>query len=165
MKRIASVLSIVFLLLLSACQSAEATELLAYHNDHVTHINTPMLTVDEVYGQIWEVEEDEALKLIEEDLEPLLKKMSTYLAEQILETEEAQTYHLLRKKAYTSFYEAMQIEIAIYRGLLDGTMSEEEVEAQFAQSSLKLAEASEQSAVADEKMKSYAQQYKFEEVN
>lgn len=164
MKRMFLFTGILLLIFMTACQSADANEVLEYHNSYVKNITDKMDHVDEANNQIWEAESEEEISdTIDNDLEPLLEKMRTYMDEQDPEKDVTKEYHEMRLKAFDSFYESMQIDIKTYKGLLDDTLSDEDADKNFEESEKKFEEAQKLSEEADKKIDELADKYKFEQ--
>lgn len=164
MKRVFLFAGLLLLVFITACQSAEADEVLEYHNDYVENVANKMDDIDVANEKIWMADTDEeAMDAIDNDLEPLLNNMKDYMDKQDPEKDATKEYHELRLNAFNAFYDSLQMDIETFRGLMDESISEEEADERYEQSDAKFAEAQELSEKAEDKIDELADKYKFEE--
>lgn len=164
MKKVFLFAGLLLLAFITACQSAEANEVLDYHNAYVENVANKMDNIDAANEKIWMAETDEeAIEVIDNELEPLLKDMRSYMDKQDPEKDATKEYHDLRLKAFDAFYDSFQLDIETFRGLVDETITEEEADERYEQSDAKFDEAQDYSDKAEDKINELAEKYKFEE--
>jgi hypothetical protein len=128
MKKLLVVLTGFAFLMLGACSSPEADEVLEYHNTMVDEINPKLEQIDELYTKIQAVAtEQEALDVYENELLPLLTDIKGYYESQTLEHDVAKEYHNLHVELVDAMYAAVAKEKEFVEALLDTEASEEDL--------------------------------------
>lgn len=164
MKKVLLFAGLFFLLFMTACQSADADEVLEYHNGYVENIGSKMAKMSVADEKIYDAETDEeAIDLMDSEKEPLLESMKEYMDKQDPEKDPAIEYHKLRKKAFDTFYESIRLDIETFRGIMDGSLTEEEIDENYDESAVIFEEAEKQQEEAEEKMEELSDKYKFKD--
>lgn len=164
MKRVFLFAGIILLFFITGCQSADANEVLEYHNSYVENVGNKMAEIAEVDEEIWDAETDqEAMELMDNELEPLIDSMKDYMDKQNPEKDPTKEYHEIRKKSVDSFYESMKLDIVTFRGIMDDSLTEEEVEENYEESAIIFEEALDHQEEAEEKIAELSDKYKFED--
>lgn len=152
------------LIFMAACQSADADEVLEYHNGYVENVSDKMDDIDVANEKIYTAEtDDEAMDIVENELEPLLDDMKNYMDKQDPEKDPTIEYHELRSKAYDAFYDSMKLDIETYKGIIDGSLTEEEADKNYDESEAMFMDAQKHQEKADEKIEELSDKYKFED--
>ncbi|WP_042146799.1 hypothetical protein [Paucisalibacillus sp. EB02] len=116
------------MVVLAACSSPEADEVLDYHNAMVDEINPKLEQIDGLYTKIDTVETDqEALEVYDNELLPLLTEIKEYYDSQSLEYDVAKEYHSLHVELANAMYDAVIKEKEFVEAFLDESKSEEDL--------------------------------------
>ena len=163
MKRISLFIGILLLVLVTACQAADADEVLEYHNSYIENVMEKAVEIDGITEKVWEedTEDEDVLNLVNNDLEPLIEEMKAYMDKQDPESDDAKEYHKLRMDWFNSYYDVIKIDIQTYKGIINDTMSDSEIEKSFNESESKFNESLELAKIADEKIDELSEKYKF----
>ena len=116
------------LMMLVACSSPEADEVLDYHNAMVDEINPKLEQIDSIYTKIETVETDqEALEVYDNELLPLLTEIKEYYDSHSLEYDVAKDYHNLHVELANAMYDAVVKEKEFVEAFTDENISEEDL--------------------------------------
>lgn len=167
MKKVSLFIGLLLLVLLTACQAADADEVLEYHNSYVDNVMGKVMKIDEIFDVIWEdeIEDDEILDLIDNDLESSLEEMKVYMNKQDPEGDDAKDYHKLRMDWFNVYYDFIKIDAKSLKGIVNDTISDSEVEENFEESEVKFNESLELAEIADKKIDELSDKYKFIDEN
>lgn len=126
-KIIYAVIALSSIWLLTACSSAEADEVLEFHNDMVDYVNPRMDDLLELNDEIlWMTSEEDALELQKNEIIPALKEIQDYIHSKDPKYEITKEYHELIRNWMDALSEAVHLETEAVEGLLAGTLTEDE---------------------------------------
>lgn len=164
-KKMSLFIGLLLLVLVTACQAADANEVLEYHNDYVDNVLEKVFEIDSIDDQIWneDLEEEDAINLIDNDLEPLLEDLKSYMDKLDPEGDDARDYHELRMDWFNAYYDVVKTDLETYRGIINDTMSDEEINDKFEETEIKFDKSLELAEKADKKIDELSDKYKFED--
>src|SRR5690625_2020347 len=117
-----------FMIMLAACSSPYAEEVMDFHNGYDDNVNPKIDEVDQVYEKINASQSDEEVMDIREtELTPLIVEIKEYIDSQKPETEEAKEYHQIRAGWANTWYDVIELENEASQGAIDGSLTEEEI--------------------------------------
>lgn len=150
--------------MLAACSSPEAEEILDIHNGYVDNVNPKIDEVEQVYEKINAAQSDqEVIDIRETELTPLVMEVKEYIDSQKPETEEAKEYHQIRADWADTWYEVIELENEASQGMMDDSLTEEEVTELLMQAEEKGKEAEELAEKGHEKIDELSEKYDFED--
>lgn len=157
--------TILFLtIMLAACSSPEAEEILDIHNGYVDNVNPKIDEVDQVYEKINAAQSDEEVMDIREtELTSIVLEVKEYIDSQEPETEEAKEYHQIRADWASAWYDVIDLENKATQGTIDGSLTEEEITELLMQAEERGQEASELAEKGHEKIDELSEKYNFED--
>lgn len=150
--------------MLVACSSPEEKEILDVHNGYVDNVNPKIDEVDQVYEKINTAQSDEEVMDIREtELTPLVLEVKEYIDSQKPETEEAKEYHQIRADWANAWYDVIDLENQASQGMVDESLTDEEVTELLIQAEEKGQEATELAEKGHEKIDELSDKYDFED--
>lgn len=154
---------IAVLLLLTACASAEAEELVEYHNNYVDEVNSKIEEINTLNQQSLSAASfQEAYEIQESELLPLVNEIKTYIDEQAPESELVKEYHALRKDQLHTWHEAFQMKFEVLGQMAEESISEAEANEIIMEADNKFIEAGEKAQEADQRMQELAEEHNLE---
>ena len=165
MRKINIVIGLLLLTLIAACQSAESKEVLEYHNGYVENVSTKLEELQELNLELVFAETDEEIDELIDQVEPILKEISDYMDAQDPENAETKEYHQLRLESIHALVASMEIDIELYRGFINESLSDEEIEQMLEESNAKFEEFNDWAIQANEKIDELSERFNFEEIN
>ncbi|WP_026907245.1 hypothetical protein [Paucisalibacillus globulus] len=128
MKKVLLLLTGFALMMLVACSSPEADEVLDYHNEMVDEINPKLEQIDGLYSKIDSLATDqEAIEVYDNELLPLLTEIKEYYDTQSLEYDVAKEYHNLHVELANAMYDAVAKEKEFVEAFISESVTEEEL--------------------------------------
>lgn len=128
MKKILGVIGIIFIMVLAACSSPEADEVLEYHNAMAENINPKIDKIDELYTKVAAAASDEeALEVFDNELVPLIGEIRDYYDSQKVESDVAKEYHKLHLELVDAMDNVVQKEKEYLSAFLDENSTEEDI--------------------------------------
>jgi hypothetical protein len=128
MKKILTVIGIMFIMVLAACSSPEADEVLEYHNEMAENINPKLDEIDTIYTKVASAATDEeALEIFDTELVPLLDEIKDYYEKQDVVTDVAKEYHKLHVDLVNAMNDVVLKEKEYLTAFLDESTSEEDI--------------------------------------
>src|SRR5690625_8008754 len=94
MRKVWLFVGIALMVIVSACSSPEAEEVLNYHNDMVDDMNPKLDQIEGLYGEMETVEtEEEAVEIHTDKILPLIAELKDSFDQQDQKEEEPKKYH------------------------------------------------------------------------
>ncbi|TFJ91288.1 hypothetical protein [Lentibacillus salicampi] len=150
-------------LLLAACASAEAEELVDYHNGYVENVNGKLMEIDTLNEKsLSSASYEDALNVQENELMPLVNDIKDYMDSQEPESDVVKEYHSLRADQVDTWYEAFQMKFDVLKKMVNQSISEEEANEVIMEADEKYMEAGEKAQMADQKMEDLADEHNLE---
>ncbi|HLQ70630.1 MAG TPA: hypothetical protein VK142_02455 [Bacillota bacterium] len=150
------------LMILSACSTPEADEVLEYHNDFVDYTNPKIDEINRFFDEMERVEtNEEAYEIEKNKITSVIKDIKDYVDEQNPKEDITKEYHQLRSKWADHYYESIETQNDAYKALLDG--SEDKAEELFDESGEQMADANDYNKQANEKWDDIMDEFEFEE--
>lgn len=158
-------LSAFILIILAACSSPEADEVLDYHNNYVDEIVPKVEEIEQLSLQGASSEsEEEALAVQVDEIMPILQDITDYFDGQSPEHDITKEYHELRSGWSSHLYEAVDLENQAVQGYLDDSLSEDEFIEMLTESEEKAMQAQEFTMEANDKWEEYKEEFGFEDL-
>lgn len=156
-------ISLAFVLLVTACQSAESKEVMEYHNGFVEEIVSGVETVTAGYDEMDAAATDEeAVELSNTKILPTLEDMKAHMDSQNPEEDDTKEYHKIRLEWFELYEEVVKSEIQALDDYINGRITDEELDEIFVDIYEKSERAEELAIKAEEKVDELADKYKFE---
>ncbi|MBC5637780.1 hypothetical protein H8S33_13265 [Ornithinibacillus sp. BX22] len=129
MKRLLLVVTgLVLAMVLAACSSPEADEVLEYHNAVVDEVHPLMDKLASLYEQMTVMEtEDEVIDLYDNEIIPVVNEINDYYDGQKIEYDATKEYHKLLQEQANSLEATVLKEKEFFEALLDENTTEEEL--------------------------------------
>src|SRR5690625_607803 len=164
MRKVWLFVGIALMVIVSACSSPEAEEVLNYHNDMVDDMNPKLDQIEGLYGEMETVEtEEEAVEIHTDKILPLIAEIKEFFDSQDPKEDATKEYHKLRSKSIESLSESVQMENDIFVQLLSDEMDEDELMALMEEADEKSTEAVDQDEEANKKWEEISEEFDFEE--
>ena len=152
-KTLLLVTGLVLAMVLVACSSPEADEVLEYHNAVVDTIHPKLDQLTSIYDQMNSVEtEEEVIDMYDNEIIPLVNEIIGFYDSQTAEHDATKEYHKLNQELASSIEAAVLKEKEFFDALIDPNISEEELLALDA-------EVVELNAISEEKSDAVAKHY------
>jgi hypothetical protein len=115
-------------MVLAACSSPEADEVLEYHNAMAENINPKLDEIDTIYTKVASAATDEeALEIFDTELVPLLDEIKDYYEKQDVVTDVAKEYHNLHVDLVSAMNDVVLKEKEYLTAFLDENTTEEDI--------------------------------------
>jgi len=152
------------LVFLVACQS-ESKEVIDFHNGYIDNVDAKLEEVDEQTEIIYNGDpSDEEAEEAADKLESLGNEMVEYLEDQDPEQEDTKEYKALRLEFAKLYKESIDLDVEWVRGVLEGSIDDNDVEELMNASYEKYEEASDKFDEAEEKLDELSDEYGLEEI-
>ena len=152
------------LVLITACNSTGAKEVLEYHNAYYNEIVEGVMEIDEAYVKMELTETvDEDVEIANNEILPTLDKMKTHMESQKPTKDDTKEYHKLRSDWFELYSELVESEIQMMDDYMNDLISEEELEEKLVESFARYEEMEELWEKGETKIDELADKYKFEE--
>ncbi|ALX47198.1 hypothetical protein [Lentibacillus amyloliquefaciens] len=151
------------LLVLAACSSAEAEELVDYHNGYVENVNSKLIDINTLNEKSSSSASfEEAYDVQKNELLPIVNEIKDYIDSQDPESETVKEYHSMRADQVETWYEAFQMKFDVLEKMVKESISEEEANEIIMEADEKFVEAGEKAQKADQKMESLAEEHNLQ---
>jgi len=164
MKKIFMFSSLLLLIILGACSSPEADEVLDYHNDLVDNVNPLMDKLDESYNQLAMAETDEEVTDLYGDMISVTEEIQDFFDAQELEHDIAKEYHEMRAEAATLLKEAIAFDYESMQQIVNDELSDDEIFEIAEESEEMNNKALEVDEEAEARWQEIIEEYDFEEI-
>ncbi|GEL76475.1 hypothetical protein [Tenuibacillus multivorans] len=164
MKKLLGFLVIMGVVLLGACSSPEADEIIEYQNSYVEFINPLSVEIDEVLQKInMAATAGEAYEIQENELVPIAEDIKDFIDSKNPESDVVKEYHAIIEGQLNNWYDGIMMEYETMGQFINGEITEAEAQELYAQASEKYMAANEYEQEALDKMDELAQEYNIEE--
>ena len=164
MKRIFMFSSLLLLIILGACSSPEADEVLDYHNDLVDNVNPLMDQLDESYNQLSMAETDEEVTNLYGDMVSITEEIQAFFDTQDLEHDVAKEYHEMRAEAASLLKDAIAFDHESMQQIINDELSDDEILEAAEKSEEMNNKALEVDEEAEARWQEIIEEYDFEEI-
>lgn len=162
MKRILLFASLLVIVTLSACNSAETDELVEYHNSFVKSVNKKSMEVEQAMEKSLSSETlEEALEIQKNEVVPLVDEIESYIQSQKPETDAVKELHGMRVEQISSWVEAYNLNHEALGKMLK-MEDDPEIDEMITESDVKFGEAEKLGIKADEKLEKMSKEYNVE---
>jgi hypothetical protein len=159
-------ISLSFLIVITACQSAESKEVLEYHNGFVDEVISRDEIITEAYDEIDTVETDEeAIVIANDKILPTLEEMKKHMDAQNPEKDDTKEYHKLRMEWFELYEEIIKLELQALEDYVNDVITDEEFIEIFEEVYEKSETLQEILDKGEEKADELAEKYEFEVIN
>ena len=152
------------LVLITACNSTGAKEVLEYHNAFGEEIVDRVVQIGEASEKMELTETaEEDMEIANNEILPTLDKMKAHMGSQKPEKDDTKEYHKLRSDWFEIYSELVESEIQMMDDYTNDIITEEELEEKFEESFARYEEMEELWDKAETKIDELSDKYKFEE--
>lgn len=164
MRKVLLFLGIALMVIVTACSSPEADEVLEYHNDMVDDMNPKLDKIEELYGEMDTVEtEEEAVEIHTDKILPAIAEIKDFFDSQDPKEDVTKEYHEMRAKAIDSLSESVQMENDIFVQLINDEVDEDGLMTLMEEADEKSMEAVDQDEEANKRWEEISEEFNFEE--
>ncbi|WP_047983601.1 hypothetical protein [Ornithinibacillus californiensis] len=166
MKKLVLLLTgVVLMMVLVACSSPEADEVLEYHNAMADTINPKLDQIPTMYNEITSAATDEeAIEIFDKKLIPLIGEIKEFYDSQSVEYNVTKEYHNLNVELVNAMNDVVLKEKEYFEAFLDPNATEEDILALEAEMDELNAIAEEKDAAVTERWEALVEEYAFEEI-
>lgn len=161
MKRFLILISLLFIMMMTACSSSEADEVLDFHNEFVDEMHPKIKKMEELYQALIMADSDEAVNEIADEMIPLTEEVHSFFDSQELEHEVALEYHEIRAKSAILLNESITLEYETIQQIMKDELSEDEIMEAIEEANTMAKEALELDEEAAKKWEEIAKEYNF----
>src|SRR5690625_7442897 len=116
MRKVWLFVGIALMVIVSACSSPEAEEVLNYHNDMVDDMNPKLDQIEGLYGEMETVEtEEEAVEIHTDKILPLIAEIKEFFDSQDPNEDATKEYHKVTSKSIDLLRESDTLEHDFYQ--------------------------------------------------
>src|SRR5690625_1130676 len=156
-------MSLAFVLLVTACQSAESKEVMEYHNGFVEEIVSGVEIITAGYDEMDAAETDEeAVEISKTKILPTLEDMKAHMDAQNPAEDDTKEYHKIRLEWFELYEEIVKTEIQALDDYINDRITDEELDEIFVDVYEKSERAEELAIKAEEKVEELTDKYDFE---
>ncbi|SEP95520.1 hypothetical protein SAMN05216232_1439 [Virgibacillus subterraneus] len=163
MKKIFFITGLFIILLLTACASETAKELVEYHNSYLNNVNSKGQELDKIIKKSLNTSTPtEAYQLQKEKAMPIVKEVEEYINSQDPKTDIVKELHQMRLEQFKLWHEGIQLKFQAVKKMGNQSVSQQETKDIIEESNRILKDAMELGKKADNKFLELADEHGLE---
>lgn len=163
MKKTLFLIGLSFVMLLAACASDQAKEIVEYHNSYLKNVNDKGKELDKIIKQSLQEENPQAAyQMQKEKAMPIVQQISDYINSQDPKTDVVKELHQMRVDQFKKWEKGMEMKFDAVKKMGKQSVSQQEAKNLVAEANEQLKKAIELGKKADEKFLDLAEEYNVE---